>query len=151
MSEPNFDELLSGRVDEAKRPVTLPAGTYFGSIGNYKFDFMPYAAKDGSKILGAHFNISFSHAGDDVAAEVTDLGINLAQKGITASYEIGTEREYQLAEMLKGLGIETSGKSWRETVPAAVGKLVMVEVTRNPDKKKPEVVYNRVGKMVGQS
>lgn len=145
MSDPNFNELLSKPVDEAKRPPAMPAGTFFGNVSKYEFD----KTSSEKKTPLVRFFVSLTHAHDSIPAEDLD-GIDISKRVMRREYYLTPDADWRLAEFLKSCGIETAGRSFGETIPEAQGKAVQVEVTRELNKKKPtDPPYNNISDMAG--
>lgn len=150
----DLESLLSAKVDDAKYPEALPAGTYYGVVNAYKFDYMSWTNKDGSKPFGVHFTIGFNDVQASLRDEIAEKGIDLSKKGGTVSFELGTESNGTLSmnersgyykDFVIGLGIPTAGRSFRETAPDARGKAVMCDVAVYADKK-TGVARNRINR-----
>jgi hypothetical protein len=143
--EPNFNELLRKPVDEAKRPPALPGGTYFGTITKQEYD----KANNDKKTPFCRYHVTLESAHESIPAEDLE-GTDLTKKTMRREFYLTPEADWRLAEFLKSCGIDTSGRSFAETIPEALGKRVQVEVTRELNKKKPtDPPYNNISDMTG--
>lgn len=145
MSDVNFNELLSKPVDDAKRPPALPSGTFFGTISKQEYD----KTNSEKKTPLCRFFVTLTHAHDSIPADDLD-GVDVTKRILRREFYLTPDADWRLAEFLKTLGIDTTGRSFAETIPEALGKAVQVEVTRELNKKKPsDPPFNNISDMAG--
>jgi len=145
----NFQSLLSKPVESAKRPVTKPAGTYFGRIAGHKFDESPK-----QKTPYVRFELGDVQAGPDIDKEqLVDpedgTPLDLSKFKPHLDYYLTEDALYRLRELLESLGITVSGRSFAETIPESKGMPVQFTLTMEPSRDKEGVFYNNVAQMSG--
>lgn len=152
MSEPDFKDLVSRKVDEAKWPPPLPAGTYYGVVTAFKFDYLPWTDREtGNKIPGCMVTARLTEADPSLADELGEADVT--KKTFTNNYSLRPGEDAPLGDFVRSvLGPDsTAGRSWGETLPDTVGKQVMIELSKDIDKKKPEnPPRNNIRKMVAR-
>ncbi len=151
MSDIDFKDLVSRKVDDAKWPPPLPAGSYDGVIQSFKFDYAPWTNPDGSKIPACFISIKLTGADASIQDEVGDT--DLSKKKCENIYRLTPGEDAPLGDLCRSvLGEDaTAGKSWGEVVPELIGKEVLVDLTKDINKKKPEdPPRNNVRKVVGK-
>lgn len=145
---PDFSKLLSKKVDDAKPPPALPAGTYRATIQRYDFQT---SREKGTP--GVRFHLQFIGAEDDVDqtalvdAHGAPLDLSKIQKFST--FWLTDNSDYRLADFLKSLGIKTEGRDFNETLPETINGTVLVPITQRLDKKDPMKMLNDVGDITG--
>jgi len=138
----DFRSLLSKPMDEIERPKPWPAGTYYGSITDHKFDVSAQ-----KRTPYVRFTIQASSAGDNI--DPSDLeGIDLSKKPLRKDYYLTEDALYRVKAMLESIGITTEGRALGECIPETRNAQVMFEVTQrnSPDGRE---IYNDVGDLVG--
>lgn len=134
----DFKALLSRPLDDIKRPPALPAGLYFGTVKKFEFVESRWDNKEtGEKDPEVKFTLGITHADASVDAALLE-GIDLAKRQLTREMPIGGGNEWVTKTFLTSLGINTSGRTFAETIPEAMNAAVMFEVTSRPNPKEPE-------------
>ncbi len=134
----DFKTLLSKPLDDVKRPPSLPAGTYYGTIKKFEWVESRWENKEtGEKDPQVKFTLSITRAGEDVAPERLE-GIDLSKRQLSREMPIGGGNEWVTKQFLDNIGVVTAGRTFGETVPEAVNAQVMFEVTERPNPKEPD-------------
>ncbi len=138
----DFRTLLSKPMDEIEKPKPLPAGTYYGTITDHKFDVSAQ-----KRTPYVRFTVTLDSAGDNI--DPSDLeGIDLAKKTQRKDYYLTEDALYRVKAMLESLGITTEGRALGECIPETRNARVMVEITqRNSSDGKD--IYTDVADLVG--
>jgi hypothetical protein len=144
----NFQSLLSKPADEAKRPQAKPAGTYFGTISEYKFD-----ESKKQKTPYVRFTVKGISPGDDVdqsalAGDAENGPIDLTKWSPNRDFYLTDDALYRLKDLLESCKIDTKGRSWNELIPQLKGQPVMLTVTQRPSEDGTQL-YNDVTEMKG--
>jgi hypothetical protein len=141
----DFNALLSKPAEEFRRPPSLPAGSYFGTITEYKFDQTrekqtPYV----------RFTFKNLEAGPDIDSD--DLqGIDVAKRSMSTDFYITEDALFRLREFLESLGIPASGRTLTEMIPESVGMSVQLDIVAEMDRRDPEAPpRNNVRKVTGR-
>lgn len=152
----DFSGLLSKKVDDAKRPPVLPVGTYEGIVQKWSPD--EANLKDGRKVPLVRFNIQLTAPTDEIdPADLVDADgkpIEVNGKRVRSEFWMDGESDFRLSEFIQSCGIDTEGRSYRETLPETINAPVLVTLTQTQSKDKvdkdgnPEM-YNNVGRIVG--
>ena len=130
----DFKKLLDKPIEtEAKRPPTLPQGTYFGVVT--KWEPGESAQK---KTPYVRLHIQLTEGGSDVESELaSNPDIDLTKKQMRRDYYLTADAEYRLHEMLKSFGIEPVGQSYNEMLAKLVGQDAMVTVIQKQNATDP--------------
>lgn len=144
----NFQALLSKPADEVKRPQAKPAGTYFGTISDYKFD-----ESKKQKTPYVRFTVKNITPGEDVdqsaLAGTPETGpIDLTKWSPNRDFYLTDDALYRLKDLLESCGIDTKGRSFAELIPELKGKPVQLSVTQRPSED-GTTLYNDVTDMKG--
>jgi hypothetical protein len=140
----NFAELLKKPVADAVKPPTKPAGTYLGTIKEFKFD-----ESRQKKTPFVRFVIASVNPGPDIAAEDLE-GIDLTKWNPGKDYYLTDDALYRLREVIESCGIATEGRDFAETIPEMRGKQVQFAVTqRAGEGDKMMELYNDIGDLSG--
>jgi hypothetical protein len=143
----DFKSLLAKPLDDVKRPPAHPAGTAKGRIAAFKFDESRFADKEtGLKhgvvnwqvIVDSYDDPEVQAQFESAKAEFPALG----KRTLPREMPISGGNEFVTKSFIEGLGISTSGRGFGETIPEAVGKEVVFEVTQRLDKNDDQKVYN---------
>jgi len=118
----DFSSILNKPLDTVKRPPPLPQGTYHGMIKGYEFK----ASRQKQTPL-VQFTFTLQAAGEDIAAEDMQ-DVDLSRKSPTTDFYLTADAEYRLKEFLETLGINTTGRTFGETLPEAISKAVIMEI-----------------------
>lgn len=139
----DFKSLLSKPADTVERPKPLPAGTYHGMIGAYKFD-----ESKNKKTPYVRFDLKVHRAGSDVDPEAVN-GIDLSKKNLRRDYYLTDDALYRLKDLIESCGISTTGRSFNELIPELLNKQVIIGVTQRPSEDGTEF-YNDVKELAGE-
>lgn len=145
----NFSHLLSKPVESAKRPPTKPAGTYYGTVMNYKFD---ESKKERTPFV--RFTFGNIQPGPDIEpsqlkdADGEDIDLSKWQPHV--DYYITDLALFRLREFLEGLGIPINGRSFEETIPETKNQPVILTVIQQPSSKPgDDAIYNQISDAKG--
>ena len=138
----DFKALLGQNLDEVKKPKAIPAGTWFGVVRKHEF-----ALSKEKQTPYVRFTFGLTGPGEDIAPETLD-GLEFSTKTLSRTFFITPDAQYRLKEFLESIGIPTSGRTFAETIPEALNKSVMLEVTQRSSQDGSEI-YNDVGKVTG--
>jgi hypothetical protein len=145
----NLASLLNTSADEAKRPVPFNDGTYYGSITAHKF-----VESRQKKTPGVEYTIVLTHADDDVdltgydeKGEAVQLDPN--GKEFRTTFWLTENSLFMLKEFIESCGLETSGRSFQELIPAVTGQPVIVSVSKAPYQAPREGFFNQIDRVVG--
>ncbi len=119
MSEVNFENLLSQPTDEVEKPKPLPAGTYQFAIVEHIFDT---SSKKGTPYV--RFMLSPIAAGEDVDEDLLAGVNNWQAKKMKFDCFLTEDAIWRLKDFLENAGINTSGRTFAECVPEAMGAFV---------------------------
>jgi hypothetical protein len=128
----DLSALLSESLDKVKRPPVKPAGTYHAIIADFKFDI-----SSKSKTPYCQFMFTQVRPGADIdPAQLVDedgTPIDLSKwkpstQGLSHFY-LSENAKFRLKEFLEALGINTSGRTFNETIPEARGCPVLLTVS----------------------
>lgn len=139
----DFKSLLSKNMDEVKRPVPLPPGTYRGVVA--KFEFKESQEK---KTPFVRFMIQITAPGDDVAGDPNLAKIDLSKKQLRKDFYLTPDAEYRLKEFIDSCGIATKGQSFGVSIPNTQNAPVLIEVTQRPGQEDGEF-FNDIGSIKG--
>jgi hypothetical protein len=136
---PDFSSLLSKPVDDIKRPASLPAGTYFGTVKNFEV-----GESQEKKTPFVRFNFTLTHAGPDI--DPADMAeVDLSKKQLRQDYYITPDAEYRLKEFLESMKIPSKGRTFQSMLPDAISQPVMLDVVQQLNQKDPTAPpYNNV-------
>lgn len=131
----DFSKLGKTVLGELKPPPVPPAGTYYGTVLQWKWAESRWPAKDGSgkPIQGTHeaqvhFTIKPTEFGEDID-EGEKAGVVLKDKIFVAEQACDTDAQvYYMQEFLASLGIPIAGKNLDQALPETLGTSVMFEV-----------------------
>jgi hypothetical protein len=137
----DFKMLLARNPSDAKRPPTLPAGTYYGVITAFKFQESKWDNQDtGDKDAQVRYTIKNLEPGEDIQATPQLLeGIDLAKRQTQADLPLSGGNEYVTKMFLESLGITAA--SWGEACPEAQGKAVMFDGVQRMNKNDPSAPF----------
>lgn len=141
----DFRKLLDKPMDEIKRPPSLPAGTYFGTVTKYEF-----GESNNKKTPYLRLLLNVTSAGEDVDQEALKE-IDLSKKQLRKDFYITPDAEYRIKEFLESCQIPTTGRALGEAIPDCMNAPVVIEVTLRPNQNDPEAPPNNdVGNLKGQ-
>ncbi len=134
----DFNALLKKPLDDVKRPPAPPAGTYYGIIKAFKFQESRWENREtGEPDAQVRYTISNIEPGDDVATELLD-GVDLSKRQFNAELPLSGGNEWVTKTFLDASGVQTAGgRGFGETVPEAIGKAVMFDLTHQLNKDDP--------------
>lgn len=139
----DFRSLLNTPMDDIKRPVPLPAGTYHGVIGKHTF-----GESRQKKTPYVQYDLGLQSAGDDVEESEMD-GIDLAKKSLNVTYYLTEDARYRIKELLESVGVQTEGRGLGECIPEATNARVMIAITQRNSEDGTQV-FNDVGLVRGE-
>lgn len=138
----NFQSLLSKPIDEVKKPVAKPPGTYFGVVKEFKFE-----ESKKQKTPYVRFNVHNITPGEDVDQALLE-GIDLSKWTPNRDFYLTDDALYRLKDMLESCKINTAGRNFGETIPEMKGMPVMLTVTQRPSDD-GTTMYNDITDMKG--
>lgn len=138
----DFKALLSKNVDDVKRPVPLPAGTYQGFIGTHKFD-----ESKNKKTPFVRFMIKLTAPGNDVDPNELD-GIELGKREYGKDYYLTPDADYRVKDLAASCGISVTGRSLGEVIEDIANVPVIVEMKHRNSEDGTEI-YNEIGNVKG--
>lgn len=133
----DFKQLLSKKVDEAKRPPLLPAGDYEGVVKEWKVTEVDYKQGDGPQAVVV-FNCQITAPGEGV--DIEDLKdeegkpFDPAGRRFQVNFSLKADEDYRLSEFLQSCGIDTEGRSFGETLPDTRSAPIFMTVTHSQGK-----------------
>jgi len=155
MAAPNFRTLLSKPVDSVKRPPVLPAGTYYGSISEYKFTESKNVNKEtGAKTPMLAVTIKGLSPGEDVdQADLKDPAdgtpIDMSKKYFIHNFILTENALFRLKEFQEQAGMSTAGRSFEETIPEMKGMPVVLSIVQRPTED-GQNLRNEIAEIKGQ-
>lgn len=147
MPAPNL-AALNRSADQAKRPVALNDGIYFGKVIEQRI-----GESDKKRTPYVEYTVELTHPHPDVDLQgVNDKGepvtIDPAGKKMRFSFWFTEDSEYRFVDFIKSLGITTEGRTYKELIPQALQQQVMVDVSKQPSKS-GEGYFNEIRSMRG--
>jgi len=138
----DFKSLLSRPTDDIKKPLALPAGTYYAMIKGYEL-----GESKQKKTPFVRFNFTLTGPGEDISPEDLE-GVDLGKKALRTDFYLTPDSEYRLKDFIESIGIPTQGRTFFELLPECASKDVLLDVTqRNSDDGAD--VFNDVAKVKG--
>lgn len=146
---PNLASLLNTSTDEAKRPIPLNDGTYYGTVKSHEF-----VESTKKKTPGVQYNIELTHAADDVDLTGYDedgkeVPLNPAGKNFRHTLWLSEGAMFMLKDFIKSCGVEVEGRTFNEIIPQVVGQPVICSVTKTPRQGEDGGFYNNIDKCTG--
>lgn len=135
MSEVNFQELLSAKPEDVKRPDPVPVGTYLGIVTGFKLDVSRQ-----KKTPFVHYEIKPVSPQEDVDMESFQKfggSEKLTSKVMGIDYYLSADAQWRLKEFLEKLGVVFGGRSWQAVIPEAVQKQVKFHVMHKLNADRP--------------
>lgn len=129
----DFNSILNTQAGQAERPKTPPVGTYVGFIKNYEFG---ESAQKKTKYV--RFNLVASQPQPDVDEQLfMDFGGSeaLGKAKLRVDFYLTPDALYRLDEFLMSLGIELSGRTYKETLPETAQKAIQFHVSHQASNK----------------
>lgn len=139
----DLSKLLSRPVDDAKRPVPLPAGIYHGNIAKFSFD----VSKE-KKTPFCRFMVNTTSADKSIDPSLL-ADIDLSKKQLRKDFYLTPDSEYRLADFLHSCGISTAGQSWGASIPNCVNAQVIITVIQKQNQNDPSEFFNEIGDIKG--
>ena len=136
----DFKSLLGRSLDDVKKPSPVPAGTFYGVIQRYEF-----GETSEKKTPFVRFHIGLTAPGDDIDPELL-IGVDLSKRALRKDFFLTPDAEYRLKDALNALGINTTGRTFAETIPEVINAQVLVEVTQRPSKDGKDI-FNDIGSL----
>ncbi len=141
----DFRELLSQPMDSAKRPIPLPAGSYFGIIKGREF-----GVSKNKETPYVRFTLKPTEPAETFDDGVLD-GVDFASKTLTKDYYLTPSARYRLKELAESLNIATQGRSDGEVIDDCLNQEVVMDVTQQLNPTDPTAPpYNNVAGMRGK-
>lgn len=142
----DFKKLLSEPVnEEAKRPPSLPAGTYYGTITKHEV-----GESANKKTPYIRFFVQLTTAGEEHDPESL-AGVDLMKRQMRRDYYLTEDALYRLHEVMSSCDVSVVGRSLGESLPEMQGKDVIVTVNARPNKDDPtQPPYNEIVDMKGK-
>ena len=138
----DFKSLLSRPVDDVKKPLALPVGTFYGMIKNYEL-----GESKQKKTPYVRFNFTLTGPGEDIDAADIE-GIDLSKKALRTDFYITPDSEYRLKDFIESLGLPTAGRTFFELLPDCISRDVVLDVTQRSNEDGSEM-FNDVAKVKG--
>jgi hypothetical protein len=148
---PNLSSLLSTSAEDAKRPVPLPDGTYYGIIKSFNNMESKNINKDtGEKTPGLSFRIELTHPHPDVDLSEYEAagGKPINTRSFTHDIYITENSLWRLKEFLESLGLDLTGRSLGEMIPSTVNQAVLLDIAKEPTKD-GKGFYNNLKSVTG--
>jgi hypothetical protein len=135
----DFADLLSSKVEDAKRPPSLPVGNYILAIKGYEA-----VESDKKKTPGIEVTYGVVAPAEGVDPRLLE-GIDLSQRELYDSFWLTDAAKYRLREFLEKIGCNIHGRSFREVLPEINGMKVKAYVTQVPsDKPGDDRIFNNI-------
>jgi len=141
----DFRSLLDKPAGEAEKPKPLPAGDYPATIMSWLTD-----NKNKKQTPYVRFTFKVNGLPEDASPEdfqrADGTPMDLSKLKFSRDYYLTDDALWRLDKLLEDLGIETSNRSYGETIPETVGMEVMIEIQQQMNQETDQV-YNQVGKV----
>jgi len=137
---PDFKDLLTQQVDDAKPPVPLPSGTYQFVILRHEI------TKRGEKntdcvIFTCRPLAALTDVDEDLLSQVE--GWKEKEMGLT--FWLTADSIFMLGDFLKdALRLSTAGRSFMETIPESTNQVFLGHVKHGSSKKNPDRVFSNI-------
>lgn len=128
----DFGAMLKKKIDDTKRPEAKPAGTYQGVINSFKFG---ESAQKKTPYL--QLVVNNVQPGDDVDRDQLSSyrenfpGV-IEKWQVTYEFYLTDDALFMLKEFLQSMGIDTTGRSYDETIPELRNRPVQFSVVVEP-------------------
>lgn len=130
----NLASLLNTKASDAKPPVQLPDGTYFGIVQGFE-----YITSKQKKTPGVEFTVQITHAHDDVdLSEFEAEGGKLTEKKFSrggCTFYLSENSIFMLKNFIESCGIDTEDRSFGELIPQVVGQAVVLDIEKQPNQQ----------------
>lgn len=137
MSTPNLRDLLSRPADNFKAPPPLPAGTYYGTLGQAEF-----GESREKKTPYVRFQVNLMSPGQDIDPTLL-AGIDLSRRSQRYDFFLTEDASFRLVEFAKSCNITTDGRSLGELIQELqLGVSVKVELIQVPGREAGQVYLN---------
>ena len=140
----NFDELMSTKGSDVKRPRPLPVGHYIMLVKGHEFKKSkekqtPYVS----------WNVEVQSATEDVdqqaLAEWTQDFGSVTGRRIRLDHYITEGSLFRLNDFLRHVGLDMDNLMIKEAVPLAVGRMFKAQITQTPSGKAgDDSLYNEI-------
>lgn len=142
----DFSKLLSKPLDTVKKPPPLPQGNYEGVIAKYEF-----GDNNTNKTPYARFEITVTAPGEDIDHAQLPEGVEFPLKRkFRQDFYLTDEADWRLKEFIESLGINTSGRTFAETVPETLNLPVVAHMVQQNSTKDPSEMVNFLGSITGK-
>ncbi len=144
----DFSKFLSKKVDEVKRPVNFPTGSYSGMVMNHEFG---KSSQKGTPYC--RFYIKLLGPLEDVDPELFENagGIEALnkRKPLKMDFYLTDDAQYRLGEFLTfGLELSTTGRPFDEVIPESTNCEVGVHLTLDPSESRKGEFYMNINDYV---
>lgn len=135
MAGPDFRSLLSRPMDDIKKPLPLPAGTYIGRQIKYEF-----AESKEKKTPYVRFTFQLQSFGDDIDESQRE-GIDLSKRTGRRDFYLTEDAMFRLKDYIESCGVNTELRSLGECLPETANAEVLIEGNQKPNAEKPDEVF----------
>jgi hypothetical protein len=139
----DFRALLAKPMDDVKRPIPLPQGTFHGLIGKHSF-----GESRNKKTPFVSYELTLQSHSDDIEDDAME-GIELAKRTLSVTYYLTEDALYRAKEFLQSVGVATEGRALGECLPEAVNARVLVGITQRNSEDGTQI-FNDVGLVRGE-
>ena len=140
----DFSQLLSQKIDDAKKPPPLPAGTYETMITKYEFT----ESKE-KKTPMLTIDLKFLAAREDVVDTDALAQVDLSKISRKYNFVLSDNARWRLAEFIKTCGIPTVGRGFMETIPELSNQTVLAKVSNTLNPRNPKEQIWDIDEIVG--
>lgn len=142
----NFDELLSTKGSDVKRPKPLPVGHYIATVKGFSFDKSKEKKTDFVK-WDVEIQIACEDVDQTALAEFTEsTGQQVAGKKIRLNHYVTPDSMWRLKDFLVHLGHDMDNTMLKEAIQLSPGRSFKVQITQVPSgKPNDDSLYNEVG------
>lgn len=145
----NFSSLLEKPVTSAERPKPKPPGTYTGTTKAFVF-----GESQKKKTPYVRFTVANVQPGPDVDASALEEVGDLNKWSPSEDFYLTDDSLYRLREFLESCDVKVEGRSFKETIPEAVGMPVQFEcyMEQTTNEQTGEVsIFSRIRGLKGSS
>lgn len=124
---PDFNQLLSTKMEDVKAPPPIPAGTYSAVIQSYEL-----LESSQKKTPFVRFWIRPTDAKEDVDATALQAYGDLSKAKLRKDFFLTEDAFYRLKQFLEEtLGIDGTGKTFNECLAQTTGASVVMSVKQS--------------------
>jgi hypothetical protein len=141
----DFSKLLSKPLDNVKKPPPLPAGDYHGLISKYEF-----GDNNTNKTPYCRFELKITGPTEGVDASQIPEGTEWPLKRtFRKDYYLTEDADWRLKDFIESLGIQTSGRTFAETVPETLNLPCVVNIVQQNSQRNAGDLVNFAGDVTG--